>query len=122
MVNPTLQDSCEIFIPSLMSVFPYNEMLIDAYVDIMCRLTEKELLGLFRQFVLPHSKKIEAKDSAIFIGDLNLFGKYSNEVKKIWLNKDLDDDNREIIWNWAQTFVKIATPSKILEPPPEIKN
>lgn len=95
------------------SFFPTETELIFMRMIIKQAPCE-DLIGRFIRDLLPLKEFVEKKDDDFFLNNTILYidGKISNEkenhFKNLWKDSILDDEDRETIWEWMNSFVKIA--------------
>ena len=112
------------FIIELYEQFPGEIDLLKAQVYVSTAITPEELISTFIQHILPHKANIKDRDDKFFLEKIgNMFsssiGKV-NHFRNIWRSSTLDDEDREILWQWFDSFVLLAekygelksTPSK----------
>ena len=74
----------------------------------------QDLIGKFIRDLLPFKEFVLQKDDEFFLNNTLLYtdGKLSSEkenhFKNLWKSDILDEDDRETIWQWMHTFIKIA--------------
>lgn len=92
------------FIDVLIEWFPQETDLIDGkiYLETMC--SDKKLIDLFIEFVVPFGDHILNKNEAIFIElkQTEYFGK----IVSIWSQSS--KEIQEFIWGWFGAFLKIS--------------
>jgi hypothetical protein len=101
------------FLDELIDQFPSESDLVIARVMISDQIPIADVMNVFSQKIEPYKEKIKERDDKFFLENTSLFtGANENSVinlKKIWSSTKLDTDDREVIWNWIDIFVKLST-------------
>jgi hypothetical protein len=72
----------------------------------------EDAMKIFSERILPHTKMVLERDENFFLNCEDLFAGIKKDkvsyFKDLWLSKELDDENKEIIWDWFTYFLKLA--------------
>lgn len=101
------------FLDELIEQFPMETDLVIARVFIKDRLTDVMLINQFIKHVFPYREQVEKRDDIFFLNNAgSVFGdgalNHVNHFKKIWNSSQLDNDDRDTIWDWFQLFFSLA--------------
>jgi hypothetical protein len=100
------------FIDELREQFPQETDLIMMRVFFADQVPTVDVANAFILHVLPHKATIEARDEKFFLEHNNLFGMFDAgkvvHFKNLWTSKNLDSDDREVIWKWFDLFCKLV--------------
>jgi len=105
------------FIDALINILPQEPDLIFARIYINDKIQSDTLV---KNFILtfmdggkPYEKAVDEKNDGVFL-DINpkIFGiipeEKINHFKYIWRSGAVNDKNKQVIWKWLSSFVKIA--------------
>lgn len=100
------------FIDEIIEQFPRDSDLIICRIYIKDQIPVASLIDLFIKYFLPQKQSIVNKDEEFFLNgtkdffqDLNI---KTNIFQKIWLSDVLDNEDRDIIWEWVNSIVSIV--------------
>jgi hypothetical protein len=100
------------FLDELISVFPSEPDLIILRVVLKDQIPIADFMNHFIYKVLPLDDLVQSKDDRFFTENDVLFGgldgEKQNMFKRLWLSQDLDQEDRDVIWKWFETFNYIA--------------
>ena len=100
------------FLDELIAQFPSEPDLVIVRIFMKDQVPVADVLCHVIQEILPHEKKIMAKDDRFFLENKTLFQELSSETvihfKRLWTSKALDDDDKDAIWAWFQSFCTLA--------------
>jgi hypothetical protein len=72
----------------------------------------EDAMRIFSERILPHSKMVLARDEKFFLNCEDLFSGIKKDkvsyFKDLWLSEELNDENKEIIWEWFTYFLKLS--------------
>lgn len=101
------------FLGCVIDMFPHESELIIAQIFIQNQVDPKKVMENFL-FYMSHEdvkKSVKEKDEGFFLNDNSIFSSLNsdktNHIKKIWRSGQLEDDEKEIMWNWVNLFLKI---------------
>lgn len=99
------------FLDELCEQFPNEEHIYMARILIENQIPIEEVMKQFASKVLPHKHLIEGRDEEFFLThDASFFGLDANDevnhFKNLWTKVDVDD--KYVIWQWFDLFVKLA--------------
>ncbi len=107
------------FIDEMIEQFPLDSDLILCRIYIKDQIPTEKLMQIFIKYFLHQKQLVLNKDEEFFIKgtktffeDLNI---KSNVFQKVWLSNILDDDDREIIWEWISSIISIIDKYNNLE-------
>jgi len=95
------------------SYFPTETELIFMRM-IVKQAPVQDLLGRFIRDLLPLKKFVIEKNDEFFLNNTLLYidGKFSSEkenhFKELWKSDILDHEDRDLIWDWMKSFIKIS--------------
>lgn len=96
----------------LIEQFPEETDLVFIRIFMRDQIPVSDVLGRYIRDLLPLKNQIEQKDSSFFIQNSVLYTQIAdskvNHFKNLWLSDKLDDDDRDIIWQWMALLTKIA--------------
>lgn len=115
------QSSLVAFFDELIDMFPDEKEFILLRILVKDQIPSTQIIKYFETAVDNPSimTSIEKRDDQFFLQNM-LFSKLINKsevFKKIWISK-LDKDDRNMIWNWIDAFIKMTknyTTAKKLE-------
>lgn len=107
------------FIDEIIEQFPQDSDLIICRIYIKDQIPTENLINMFIKYFLPQKQLVINKDEEFFLNgtkeffeDLNI---KSNVFQKVWLSNVLDDDDRDIIWEWISSIITIVDKYNNLE-------
>lgn len=103
--------SAKSFLDELISTFPNEQDLVLLRVLLTSdSVPITELVNHFIHKVLPQKQLIEARDESFFTKNPSLFGSFSSKdtLRNLWTSGRLSRDNKEVIWQWFDLFVKLS--------------
>lgn len=96
----------------LIEQFPEETDLVFIRIFMRDQIPVSDVLGRYIRDLLPLKKQIVEKDGSFFIQNSVLYSQLAgtkvNHFKTLWLSDKLDDDDRDIIWQWMALLTKIA--------------
>jgi len=115
------QSSLVAFFDELIDMFPDEKEFILLRILVKDQIPSTQIIKYFETAVESTTimTSIEKRDDQFFLQNM-LFSKLiskSDVFKKIWISK-LDKDDRNMIWNWIDAFIKMTknyTAAKKLE-------
>lgn len=101
-----------IFLDELIEQFESEPDLILMRLFIKDQIPPVQIINKFIREVLPHREDIINRNEKVFLdSNLNLFNfnkSRSNHFKVLWKSSTLDDDDRQVIWKWFDTFIYLT--------------
>ena len=98
------------FFDELIEMFPNEKEFILLRILIKDRIPSTQIMEYFQKVASKEEimSSIKKRDDQFFLQNV-LFSKInkSDIFKNIWLSK-LDDNDREMIWNWIDAFMKMT--------------
>lgn len=116
------RDSYVSFIDELMELFPEEVKLIPLRVFFVDQIPVQIVADKFVEHILPYKSKIVARDDDYFMEDDSMFemlhqdGKTEDVLhfKKLWTSSSLDEEDRDAIWRYFNTFIVLIEKYKEL--------
>ena len=102
------------FLDELIEQFPMEGDFVLIRMFIKDQVPVTDILGRFIQDLLPLHDVVKKRNEQFFLENTILYtGAHvkSDKVdhfKELWKSKNLDDGDRNIIWEWMDLFMKIA--------------
>jgi hypothetical protein len=107
------------FIDEIIEQFPQDSDLIICRIYIKDQIPTENLINMFIKYFLPQKQIVANKDEEFFLNGTKEFFEHlnikSNVFQKVWLSNVLDDDDRDIIWEWINSIVTIVDKYNNLE-------
>lgn len=100
------------FIEELSGQFP-DEPSLQIAKTVLKDIDSQVLLTKYKTFILPHVSLIENENEEFFTNSNDWFYKLTSpakvfSIKELWESNRLDDEDREMIWQWFKVFNRIA--------------
>lgn len=102
------------FLNDLRRIFPTEADLVIMSVVLSNEtiLPTVDIMRYIQSDILPLKKQITSRNERFFLDHNVLFEKLDttkvNRFKELWLSPVMDDDNKQMIWEWFDLFVKLA--------------
>jgi hypothetical protein len=100
------------FLDELIEQFPTEADLILLRLFLKDSISPIQIINMFIKEVLPYKENIikrDVFDIDIQLGNSAVINKTRiNHFKMLWKSSALDEDDRDIIWKWIDTFVFLA--------------
>jgi len=99
------------FVDELIGQFPRDAELI--LIRIFLK-SNKSMVDVMNEFLLKlskHKELIRSRNDELFqIDDFLTFGKLKglSTLKRNWVMNNIDDDDKQVIWEWLNSFVFIC--------------
>ncbi len=107
------------FLDELINQFPDEPDLVIMRILIKDQVPIKNIMENMKIKLYKCRNMIESRNELFFLQNDSLFSDVSkdkvNHFKKIWRSNSLDDDDREVIWLWIDSFVAISDEYKIAQ-------
>lgn len=110
----TFKNNLISFLDELIQLFPNDANLVIVRIAVKDNIgiTTDKIMEYFISYVLPLKQKILSKEDSFFTEGKSLFGMLpddkANIIKNAWLYGNLDQTDKDCIWDWAKAFVTIA--------------
>ena len=102
------------FLDELIEQFPLEGDFVIIRIFIKDQIPVADVIGRFIRDLLPLKEQVRAKDEQFFLQNSILYTGASlandkiNHFKELWQSKQLDNNDRDIIWKWMELFIAIA--------------
>lgn len=101
------------FLDELVQTFPEEEDLVIGRVFVNDQIPIQLVMERFITHILPHSEMIQTRNEDFFVsGNHDMFGDLPQSKvihwKRMWQSKDIDSDDRAVIWDYFNVFVTLA--------------
>jgi hypothetical protein len=101
------------FLDELINQFPNESDFIIIRVFMKDQVPVYDVMGRFIRDLLPHKKQVEERNERYFLENTILYNGIAdnkvNHFQELWKSNRLDDDDREIIWQWMDSLNAIGT-------------
>ena len=110
------KDTIISFLDELISQFPIEADLVIFRIFLKDRVPIVEVINYFVSKILPLKNMVKNRDEDFFLNHCNLMedinkqstkGKINN-FKKLWRSPTLDDDDKEVVWQWFDIFITLS--------------
>jgi hypothetical protein len=106
-----LKKNVIVFLDQLIYQFPSEGDLMLFQLFLKSSVSSEKMMSYFTITFLPHSRFILEKNEEFFLTQFSTEDekKYENKIAKfktLW--KQLDDENKEVMWSWFNNFLRIA--------------
>jgi hypothetical protein len=103
------------FLDELIESFPNEPDFIIFRIFVNDRIPIADVMKYITNNICPLHDMIKSRDEQFFLNHNVLFEKFNenenskvNHFKKMWTSKDLDKEDKEVIWKWFQSFVYLG--------------
>ena len=101
------------FLDELIAQFPTEPDFIIARLFVKDRLSGEDMINTFIRECHPHKQWILEKNDKFFLeNDLNIFSELGknkvNHFKVLWKSSQLNNDDRNVMWDWFKTFLFLS--------------
>ncbi len=103
-----------IFLDEIIDLFPLEGDFVLIRMFIKDQVPIYDVLGRFIRDILPLKEFVDNRDESFFLNNTILYtgGNLNDDkidhFKKIWSSNMLDEENKEIIWQWMNCLFTIA--------------
>lgn len=108
----TFKENLITFLDELIGQMPTEGDLVIARIFIKDQVPVETILQYFCFKLLPLKDLVKQRNAGFFLNNNILFSKISkdkvNHFKKLWRSGSLDDDDKETIFKWFDTFIYLA--------------
>ena len=101
------------FVGELSEMFPHRHEISLLQVFLQ-NLGASDLVGHFVTHVGPYKSKIKQRDESFFLNDCPILQDLPENISSIFCQcwGELNSENRDILWLWVDSLVKIADSCK----------
>jgi hypothetical protein len=101
------------FLDELIESFPSEGHFVVCRIFVKDKFPIETIMKHFITDVIPYKKSIKERDESFFIEQgLPIFKQAGddlvNHFKTLWKSSAITADNKEVIWDWMNTFVLLA--------------
>lgn len=100
------------FFDELIEQLPQEGDLIIVRIFLKDRISINEVMNYFIHKLLPLKQLVSDRNEKFFLENDVLFEKLQstkvNHFRRIWMSDVFDDDNKEVIFKWFETFIRLA--------------
>lgn len=99
------------FFDEIIEQFPRKPNFIIMRIFVKDQMSLDTLMNKFLKNVYPYKEKVKNKDEIIFQkmdGAMSRTLNRKGTFVKLWNSKQLDDDDRDILWKWMELFMNIC--------------
>lgn len=100
------------FIDELVQQFPNDSDVVMCRIFIKDQIPTQTIIDTFVKYFIPQSELILNKDETFFTIGTNDFCRAlklnTNIFEKIWYSGTLDDENKQVIWQWITSLYKLV--------------
>jgi hypothetical protein len=99
------------FLDELIELFPSDADLILIRLLLKDTIPPTKIINTFIKEIIPNKESIKTRDDDFFMKS-TLFDSFDkskmNHLKILWKSTIIDDEDRQVIWKWFDTFVYLA--------------
>ena len=104
------------FLDELIEQFPSEADLVIFRIFVKDKIETSKLISYFVLNILPFKDMVANRDENYFLNHYTLLDCQENldaktkvqRFKKLWLSPSLDDDDKDIVWKWFDTFIVLG--------------
>lgn len=106
------------FLDELIEQFPTEPNFVIIRIFIKDQVPVTDVIGRFIRDLLPFREQAQKRDDNFFIehhflymneNEMNAIGKKNvDHFTQLWLSDRLDNNDRQIIWDWIDIFMEFA--------------
>ena len=100
------------FLDELIEQFPQEADIIICRIFIKDQISPVYITESFADSLIKYQDIIKDRNEKFFLDNDNLFSYFEGgkvlHFKKIWQSDRLDDDDRETMWSWMDSFILLA--------------
>lgn len=108
------------FLDELIESFPNEPDFVIFRIFVNDRIPIADIMKYITTNLCPLHDMVKSRDEKFFLNNNVLFEKFNenengkvNHFKRMWTSKDLDKEDKEVIWRWFQSFIYLG--NKYLE-------
>jgi len=110
------KDTVISYLDELISQFPQEADLVIFRIFLKDRVPIVDVINYFVRKVLPLKKMIEDRNEDFFLNHCTLMEDINNQntkgrvnhFKKLWRSEILDDEDKEVVWQWFDIFITLS--------------
>tara|TARA_Y100000389_G_C17397240_1_gene483269 strand:- start:97 stop:498 length:402 start_codon:yes stop_codon:yes gene_type:complete len=110
------KDTVISFLDELISQFPQEANLVIFRIFLKDRVPIVDVINYFVRKVLPLKNMVESRNEDFFLNHCTLMEDINNQktkgrvnhFKKLWRSETLDDEDKEVVWQWFDTFITLS--------------
>ena len=98
------------FLDELIELFPSDSNLIFVRLLSKDSIPPTTIMNTFIKDILPYKNEVTNRNDKFFL-EMTMFNfdtSKANYLKILWKSTIIDDDDRQIIWKWFDTFIYLA--------------
>ena len=99
------------FLDELIEQFPQETDLVIVRVMVNDQIPVEDVMGEFIRRILPFQDHVKTRNEKFFLEEMKLFdgvdGGTVVKFKRLWTSDNLDAEDKDIIWNWFDIFIKL---------------
>jgi hypothetical protein len=103
------------FLDELIEQFPHEGDFVIIRIFIKDQVPMADVLGRFIRDLLIFADQVKERNDKFFLDNTLLYTGASiadnkvNHFKNLWQSNQLDDNDRETVWQWMDALIKIAS-------------
>lgn len=98
------------FLESLIALFPNNNEMIRMRIMFHDQVPIEDMIISLMNTILPYKDMIINRDENFFLKNNDIFPQTDKskviQFRELWNSDQLDDDDKEQLWNWFSLFLK----------------
>lgn len=100
------------FIDALIELLPNEGDLILLKIMFQTQIPLEQAMQIFSARIMPYAELVEARDERFFLETTDLFAGIRRDkvsyFKDIWQSPDMSEENKKVLWDWFNFFLKLA--------------
>ena len=100
------------FIDALIELLPNVGDLILLKIMFQTQIPLEQAMQIFSARIMPYAELVEARDERFFLETTDLFAGIRRDkvsyFKDIWQSPDMSEENKKVLWDWFNFFLKLA--------------
>lgn len=108
----TFKNELITFFDELIQQFPEEGDFVIVRIFMKDRIPVEEIMNYFIHKLLPLKPAVKKRDEVFFLENNDLFTYFSpdkvNHFKRLWRSGKLDDDDKEVIFRWFESFIYLG--------------
>ena len=100
------------FMDDLIASYDKESDFVVARIFLKDQVPIEDVMNYIVKHILPFRKVIKERNDTFFLQNNVLFEKINNNkinhFRKLWTDPTMDDEERNIIWKWFDTFIYLA--------------